>query len=123
MNILIIDDDELVAGYFSRTVRMERPRAITYVAIDDLSAEIYLQAHEFDLIFCDIHMAHGKSGPDILRACKDRLAKAKVVMLSCHDQCADICFQLRNEGLPIVSWQHKPVYSQDLKRLLQGTGL
>ena len=87
------------------------------LASDETQFVEMLGRTNFHVIVADIHMVP-KTGPDILRSHKEKLAGKEIIILSCAD---DINFEadaLTRDGLQIRAYFQKPLIPQDLCDLL-----
>lgn len=108
MNVLIIDDDRVIANYFQR-LSTKIGGVKVFVAHDPESIDKILRSSEFDCILCDIHLAGTSTGPDVLISNKNLISGAKIHLISCADDIQDHADKLARHGFNIGVCVRKPL--------------
>lgn len=117
INILILDDDVEIHRYYHAV--LNPIPGIGKLRCCDGEFEFLQQLRMFTthIIIADIHM-EPKSGTQILREHKCKLAGANIIMLSCSDNIAEESNALVNDGLDVVAYLQKPLQPNDLYEIL-----
>jgi DNA-binding response OmpR family regulator len=86
MNILVIEDEPLMADFLKRGLSAEG-HSITH-AKDGFEGQAYATNDQYDIILLDV-MLPGRSGIDVCEAIRDAGVASPVIMLSAMDTVAD----------------------------------
>jgi DNA-binding response OmpR family regulator len=86
MNILVIEDEPLMADFLKRGLSAEGH--IITLARDGFEGQAYATSDEYDVILLDV-MLPGRSGIDVCETIRDAGVASPVIMLSAMDSVAD----------------------------------
>ena len=111
LNVLIIEDEPPAARRLGRLLQELEPQAQIMEILDSVSSAVrWLQHHQADLIFADIHLADGNSFA-IFEQVK---VKTPIVFTTAYDQYAIRAFKLNS-----VDYLLKPIERGDLAQALE----
>jgi len=110
LNVLIIEDEPPAARRLGRMLQQLEPQAQIMEILDSVSSAVrWLEAHEADLIFADIHLADGNSFA-IFEQVK---VPTPIIFATAYDQYAIRAFKLNS-----VDYLLKPIEREDLEKAL-----
>lgn len=118
MNLLIIDDDELIAGYFKR-IATKIGGVKVFVASTPIEVDRILKLDEFDCILCDVHMQGSVTGPALLISNKILVGNTVIHLISCSDNIQQYGDEILKHGLNLGRCLRKPVDPRDLLNFLK----
>ena len=110
LNVLIIEDEPPAARRLGRMLQQLEPQAQIMEILDSVSSAVrWLEIHQADLIFADIHLADGNSF-SIFEQVKVR---TPIIFATAYDQYAIRAFKLNS-----VDYLLKPIEREDLAKAL-----
>lgn len=120
--ILVIEDDELCARAVCTMLEREGGIETTHALSSD-AAMTHIDAHEVDLILCDLHMP-GRDGVETMRMLADRGITCPIVLVSGTDPrlLATAAQMGASRGLNMIGTLHKPFRISQLQDCLRDTG-
>lgn len=116
MRLLLVDDEMLaIDGLKENLLSMPYSFEEIYTANSKSKAQVILEQHEIDMIFCDIEMPNG-NGLELLSWVKERFPNVLSVILSCHDE---FTFAQRAVQLSCFDYVLKPATPEVLYPVLE----
>ena len=116
MKILVIEDSTLTNIYMSKYLS-KKIKATVDSAFTAEQALQFLDNCEYDFILCDIELPE-MTGPEILLS--KNLHNAKVYFCSALDNMREKLAPCFAAGMNIVGQRLKPVFSEELSRMVHG---
>lgn len=118
MNLLVIDDDKIIAQYFKRlSTKIGGVKVVVAHTPDEIDRALRLD--EFDCILCDIHLRNGDTGPEVLIGNKTLLDATTIHLISCADDMQKYADMLLSHGLKLGLCLRKPVDPKDFINFLK----
>jgi CheY-like chemotaxis protein len=114
--ILIIEDDEIVARLFALFAKRQFKRANVTIANTADDALSLLLHNKYDYIVCDIELPK-ISGPKIL--IQRELHDAKIIFVSALSKYEDELEPCYQKGINILAFKQKPIFEKDFQALLK----
>lgn len=115
-SVVIADDEKLICDGIRSIIQTELPDlTITHVFEDGSMIYEYLEAHEPDIVICDIAMP-GKSGLDVARLVEAKGHNSYVIIITAHQ-----LFEYAKEAInaKVDAFLTKPFSTQQLLETLQ----
>ena len=110
LNVLIIEDEPPAARRLGRLLQQLEPQAQIMEILDAVSSAVrWLEAHEADLIFADIHLADGNS----FSIFEQVQVRTPIIFTTAYDQYAVRAFKLNS-----VDYLLKPVERDELAQAM-----
>ena len=116
MNLLIIEDDEAIAGLYQKIAKPYFKKIYTGEQWDEI--EEILKLHEMDLILCDVNLNQGL-GSELLIGLRHLVGRSKVYFISCSEHIGHHCEHAKAFGLNVVGCDTKPVEVEELSNLFK----
>jgi two-component system, NtrC family, response regulator AtoC len=112
-HILLIEDDETLAGLLARVLRNEGYHVELLDRADELPPPAKLM--KFDVVLSDIHLAGGTSGHDVLKSVRATTDKIPVILMTAF---ADIEGAMSAVSQGAYDYLPKPIEPTELKRMV-----
>ena len=113
MNVLILEDEPLIAQGLEREVRAHFGARLSNVVLHDNveQAQAALRQHDYDLLLLDLHL-HGADGYDLLRQAGS--APFQTIIVSAHAERSITAFEFG-----VLDFVAKPFSRERLRKALQ----
>jgi two-component system response regulator AtoC len=111
--ILLVEDDETLAGLLARVLRTEGYHVDLFERADMLPPPAKLT--RYDVVLSDIHLAEGTSGHDVLREVRKTNDKIPVILMTAF---ADVEGAMSAVSQGAYDYLAKPVEPNELKRMV-----
>jgi len=112
-SILLVEDDETLAGLLARVLRTEGYSVDVFDRADLLPPPAKLA--RYDVVLSDIHLAGGTSGHDVLLQIRKTSDQIPVILMTAY---ADIEGAMNAVGQGAYDYLAKPVEPTELKRMV-----
>ncbi len=112
-HVLLIEDDETLAGLLARVLRNEGYHVELLDRADELPPPAKLL--KFDVVLSDIHLAGGTSGHDVLKSVRATTDKIPVILMTAY---ADIEGAMSAVSQGAYDYLPKPIEPTELKRMV-----
>jgi DNA-binding NtrC family response regulator len=112
-NILLVEDDDTLAGLLARVLRAEGYSVDLFDRADRLPPEEMLAL--YDVVLSDVHLAEETSGHDVLRQVRRASEQIPVILMTAF---ADIEGAMSAVGQGAYDYLAKPVEPTELKRMV-----
>jgi two-component system response regulator AtoC len=112
-HVLLVEDDETLAGLLARVLRTEGYSVDVFDRADLLPPPAKLA--RYDAVLSDIHLAEGTSGHDVLRQVRQTSAQIPVILMTAF---ADIEGAMNAVSQGAYDYLAKPVEPTELKRMV-----
>ena len=109
--ILLIEDDETLAGLLARVLRNEG----YHVDLIDRADELPAKLSRYDVVLSDIHLAGGTSGHDVLKQVRLASDAIPVILMTAY---ADIEGAMSAVSQGAYDYLPKPIEPTELKRMV-----
>jgi two-component system response regulator AtoC len=112
-HLLLVEDDETLAGLLARVLRSEGYQVDLLERADALPPPAKLA--RYDVVLSDIHLAEGTSGHDVLRQVRQASDKIPVILMTAF---ADIEGAMNAVSQGAYDYLAKPIEPTELKRMV-----
>jgi response regulator of citrate/malate metabolism len=118
MNILVIEDDRIIAKLFSSMLRDGSFLLNVDTACTKREVNAKLFMVKYDLILCDI-MLGDTTGPSVLREYQNLVSDSPIYLMSCLNDIGAYYSDMVNDGFNMIGWRHKPLFSRDIREIFE----
>ena len=118
MNILVIEDDRIIAKLFSSMLRNGSFLLNVDTATSKREVNARLFQIKYDLILCDI-MLGDTTATSVLREYQNLVGDSPIYLVSCVNDIGAYYSDMINDGFNMLGWKHKPLYHRDIKEIFE----